>query len=358
VLLDGQDIHRRTTLEVARRLGLLSQQPEPPAGITVENLVHRGRYPHQSFFRPPSAADDEAVARAMHLAGVADLRKRSVDHLSGGQRQRAWIAMALAQETQLLLLDEPTTYLDLAHQLEIMDLIRRLNAEEGRTIVVVLHDVNEAARVSDRIVAMRDGQIVRAGTPAEVVTEPVLTDLYEVPCDVYTDRSLAHPVYVPRSGVPIATGEMSSIKAGFTAQRVSVGYGETTVVRDLSLSLPAGSITAIVGPNASGKSTLLRGCARLLRPSSGVISLDGQDVQKGSHKNLARRLTLLLQGAVAPAGFLVEDLVATGRVPHQNLLRRWSLEDEGAVEQAMRRCDLCELRQRPLETLSGGQQRR
>lgn len=358
VLLDGQDIHRWSTIEVARRLGLLGQQPAPPAGITVEELVHRGRYPHQSFFRPPTAADDEAVDRAMDLAGVMDLRQRPVDHLSGGQRQRAWIAMALAQETALLLLDEPTTYLDLAHQLEIMDLVQRLNAEEGRTIVVVLHDVNEAARISDRVVAMRDGQIVCEGPPGEVVTEPVLTDLYDVACDVYTDQSDGRPFYVPRSGVAIPSAGMRSERAGFAAQRVSVGYGETTVVRDLSLSLPGGSITAVVGPNASGKSTLLRGCARLLRPSTGVISLDGHDVRKGSHKSLAKRMALLLQGAVAPAGFLVEDLVATGRVPHQSLLRRWSDDDETAVEQALERCQLCELRDRPLETLSGGQQRR
>ena len=289
---------------------------------------------------------------------MTDLRTRPVDQLSGGQRQRAWIAMALAQETQLLLLDEPTTYLDLAHQLEIMDLVQRLNAEEGRTIVMVLHDVNEAARVSDRIVAMRDGQIVREGPPGEVVTESVLSDLYGVAGDVYTNRSTGRPFYMPRSGAPVARAESIVDQAGFAAQRVSVGYGDTMVVRDLSLSLPGGSITAIVGPNASGKSTLLRGCARLLRPSTGVISLDGHDVRKGSHKSLAKRLALLLQGAVAPAGFLVEDLVATGRVPHQSLLRRWSDDDESAVEDAMQRCQLCELRERPLETLSGGQQRR
>ena len=133
--------------------------------------MQRGRYPHQSFFQPPSREDEAAVERALALAGMEELRQRPVDQLSGGQRQRAWIAMALAQETPLLLLDEPTTYLDLAHQIEVMDLIGRLNRDEGRTIVMVLHDVNEAARVSDRIVAMRDGQIVREGTPDEVLTQ-------------------------------------------------------------------------------------------------------------------------------------------------------------------------------------------
>lgn len=362
VILDGQEIHRWSTVEVARRMGLLGQQPVPPAGIAVEELVHRGRYPHQSFFQPPSREDHLAVEKALTLAGVTELRKRPVDQLSGGQRQRAWIAMALAQETPLLLLDEPTTYLDLAHQIEVMELVKRLNVEEARTMVMVLHDVNEAARVSDRIVAMANGQIVHEGAPDEVLTEAVLTQLYGAPCDVYRDQASGKPFYVPRSGaapVPKGNGIGHHASAGaFEAAKISAGYGEAMVVHDLSLSVQAGSITAIVGPNASGKSTLLRTCCRLLSPRAGAIRLDGKDVRKGSHRSLAKRLALLLQGATAPAGFVVEDLVSAGRVPHQSLLRQWRREDEAAVESALVRCDLCELRNRPLETLSGGQQRR
>src|SRR5690606_3604078 len=141
---------------------------QAPDAITVEDLVRRGRLPHQSFFSPPTNADQVAVNRALELAGVEHLRKRLVDELSGGQRQRAWIAMALAQETPLLLLDEPTTYLDVAHQLEIMELVLRLNRDEHRTIVMVLHDINEAARVSDQIIAMVDGTVAVSGTPDEV----------------------------------------------------------------------------------------------------------------------------------------------------------------------------------------------
>lgn len=360
VLLDGQEIHRWSTVEVARRMGLLGQQPDSPAGIVVEDLVHRGRYPHQSFFQPPSKEDDAAVERALDLAGMQDLRRRPVDQLSGGQRQRAWIAMALAQETPLLLLDEPTTYLDLAHQMEVMDLIKRLNADEGRTVVMVLHDINEAARVSDHIVAMRAGRIVREGTPGEVLDEDLLTALYDVPCDVYREDGLGRPFYVPRGDVcPARQGVCKGNGASaFDVDRVRAGYGGAEVVHDVSLTIPAGAITAIVGPNASGKSTLLRTCCRLLQPSAGVIRLDGRDVRKGSHTSLAKRLALLLQGAAPPAGFLVEDLVAAGRVPHQSLFKQWRSEDEAAVETALSRCDLCELRNRPMETLSGGQQRR
>ena len=358
VVLDGQQIHHWSTVEVARRMGLLGQQPAPPAGILVEELVHRGRYPHQSFFQPPTRQDQLAVDKALTLADMQELRKRPVDQLSGGQRQRAWIAMVLAQETPLMLLDEPTTYLDLAHQIEVMDLVKLLNREEGRTIVMVLHDVNEAARVSDYIVAMDDGQIVAEGAPSEVITEDTLTRLYGVPCDISYPNGVDHPFYVPRSAEsPRRVSEFAAFGA-FAARQVSAGYGGAHVVRDLDLDLPAGAVTAIIGPNASGKSTFLRTCCRLLQPSSGTVQLNGENVRSGSHKDLAKRLSLLLQGVNTPAGFLVEDLVSSGRLPHQTLLRQWRREDENAVEVAMQQCDLCELRDRPLETLSGGQQRR
>ncbi|MCA9879731.1 MAG: ATP-binding cassette domain-containing protein, partial [Thermomicrobiales bacterium] len=260
IVLDGQQIHHWSTVEVARRMGLLGQQPAPPAGILVEELVHRGRYPHQSFFQPPTRADQLAVDKALALAGMQELRKRPVDHLSGGQRQRAWIAMVLAQETPLMLLDEPTTYLDLAHQIEVMDLVRQLNREEGRTIVMVLHDVNEAARVSDYIVAMDDGQIVAQGPPTEVIAEETLTRLYGVSCDISFPAGLDAPFYVPRSGEsPRRATEFAKFGA-FAARQVSAGYGGALVVRDLTLDIPAGAVTAIIGPNASGKSTFLRTC--------------------------------------------------------------------------------------------------
>lgn len=357
VILDGQEIHHWSTVEVARRMGLLGQQPAPPAGILVEELAQRGRYPHQSFFQPPSRDDDLAVDRALSLAGMQELRRRPVDQLSGGQRQRAWIAMALAQETPLLLLDEPTTYLDLAHQIEVMDLVKRLNREEGRTVVMVLHDVNEAARVSDYIVAMDKGSIICQGPPAEVLTEETLTRLYNAPCDILRDDA-GQPFYLPRSTAPMSRRGEGARLGEFAAKMVSAGYGGALVVRNLTLNVPAGAVTAIVGPNASGKSTFLRTCCRLLQPTSGVVQLDGQDVRAGSHRGLAQRLALLLQGVSTPSGFLVEDLVTAGRLPHQSLFRQWRREDEDAVESAMMRCDLCGLRDRPLETLSGGQQRR
>jgi iron complex transport system ATP-binding protein len=199
VYLDGREIHRYPTREVALRLGLLPQAPTAPEGLTVEDLVARGRYPHQTWFRQWSAADEETVGRAMRLTGTDALRDRPVDELSGGQRQRAWIAMALAQETELMLLDEPTTFLDLAHQIEVLDLLHELNEREGRTIVIVLHDLNQAARYAATIVAMADGRIVAAGTPKEVVTESMVREVFGVECRVIPDPVTGTPLVVPRA---------------------------------------------------------------------------------------------------------------------------------------------------------------
>ena len=167
VLLDGKSVHHTPSKEVARVLGLLPQAPVAPEGITVTDLVGRGRYPHQGWFRHWSAADDEAVAHALAATGTTELADRRIEDMSGGQRQRVWIAMALAQETDLLLLDEPTTYLDLAHQIDVLDLLTDLNAQRGTTIVVVMHDLNLACRYADHMIAMADGAVAAQGPPRD-----------------------------------------------------------------------------------------------------------------------------------------------------------------------------------------------
>jgi len=199
VILDGTDIHRRPTGEVARTLGLLPQQPVVPSGVTVTDLVGRGRYPHQSGFRRWSSEDDAIVAEALDLTGTIDLADRLVDELSGGQRQRVWIAMALAQHTDLLLLDEPTTYLDLAHQIDVLDLLAELNASRGTTIVMVLHELNLAARYADHLIAMQHGQIRAEGTPDEVITEDIIRDVFGLASRVVLDPVTATPMVLPLS---------------------------------------------------------------------------------------------------------------------------------------------------------------
>lgn len=184
VRLDGRDISELGTKELARRLGVLSQEHTAPESITVENLVYHGRYPHRGFFEGIDEADVAAVERALELTGIDHLRDRSVGELSGGQKQLAWIAVVLAQETDVLLLDEPTTFLDLHHQLEVMDVVRTLNREADVTVVVVLHDINQAARHADYMLALKEGAIYARGPPAEVVTEDLLADVFRVEATV------------------------------------------------------------------------------------------------------------------------------------------------------------------------------
>ncbi len=197
VILDGREIGERPAKEVARRLGLLPQSAIAPDGITVADLVARGRYPHQSFLRQWSKTDEVAVADAMRATRVDELASRTVDELSGGQRQRVWIAMVLAQETPILLLDEPTTFLDIAHQIELLDLLAELNAQ-GRTVVAVLHDLNQACRYASHLVAMKDGAIVAEGDPAEIVTAELVEAVFGLPCIVIPDPVAGTPLIVPK----------------------------------------------------------------------------------------------------------------------------------------------------------------
>ena len=197
VLLDGESIHRLPTRAVATKLGILPQSPVAPDGISVADLVGRGRCPHQGWFRQWTAADRVAVDAAMAATGTLDLAGRPVDELSGGQRQRVWIAMTLAQGTGLMLLDEPTTYLDLAHQVEVLDLLVDLNQREGRTIVLVLHDLNHACRYAHHLIAMREGTIVAEGSPDDIVTPELVTAVFGLPCRVIADPVSATPMVVP-----------------------------------------------------------------------------------------------------------------------------------------------------------------
>jgi iron complex transport system ATP-binding protein len=189
VLLDGRDVHAMETKALAKQLGLLSQESASPDSITVEDLVYHGRYPHRGFFERTTDEDARAVERAIDLAGCGHLRDREVGSLSGGQKQLAWIAMVLAQDTDVLLLDEPTTFLDLHHQMEVMEIIETLRDESEVTVVVVLHDIEQAARLADHVVALADGEVRARGPPEEVVTEELLSEVFRVDADVVaTDR--------------------------------------------------------------------------------------------------------------------------------------------------------------------------
>lgn len=197
VLLDGAELAKIPTKKIAQAIGLLPQTPVAPEAITVADLVARGRQPHQHWWQQWSDEDERAVTDAMERTAVTALAERPVDALSGGQRQRVWIAMALAQETDLLLLDEPTTYLDIAHQVEVLDLIRRLNRTRGRTVVAVLHDLNQAARYADHLIAMKAGRIVAEGHPADIVTADLVREVFGLTSVVIPDPVTGSPLVIP-----------------------------------------------------------------------------------------------------------------------------------------------------------------
>ncbi len=200
ILLDGERVQSFDSKELARELGLLSQENESPGTITVEDLVYHGRYPHRGFFESVTDEDQAAVDRAIDLAGVDHLRDSEMSNLSGGQKQLAWIAMVLAQETDVLLLDEPTTFLDLHHQLRVLSVVRTLNEEAGVTVGIVLHDIGQAARFADNLIAMNDGSLYDWGPPKEVVTEQLLADVFRVDASVDSE-SPTGPHIAPHSAI-------------------------------------------------------------------------------------------------------------------------------------------------------------
>lgn len=199
VALDGKDVQTWASKALARELGLLPQSAIAPDGITVFELVARGRYPHQGLLRQWSRADEEAVQAALAATGVADLAERPVDHLSGGQRQRVWVAMTLAQQSSILLLDEPTTFLDIAHQIDLLDLFCDLNQAGGHTIVAVLHDLNHACRYASHLIAMRDGKIVAQGAPREIITAALVQQVFGLACMVIDDPVSHTPLVIPHA---------------------------------------------------------------------------------------------------------------------------------------------------------------
>ena len=221
VTLDGRDIATLSSKKVATVVGLLPQQPVAPEGITVADLVSRGRYPHQGWFRQWSSTDDAIVADAMVATKTLSLAARRLEELSGGQRQRVWIAMALAQNPDILLLDEPTTFLDVTHQIEVLDLLLELNRERGTTVVMVLHDLNLAARYADHLVVLRGGALITAGTPVETLTEPVVLEAFGLEARIVPDPVCGSPMVVP---IGRFHGVGAAVAAGAEASAASTVY--------------------------------------------------------------------------------------------------------------------------------------
>jgi iron complex transport system ATP-binding protein len=210
VVLDGKNISKENTKNLAKKMAILPQTPESASGLTVGELVSYGRFPYQKGFGRLTKKDFQVIDWALEVTGIIDFKFRPVDSLSGGQRQRVWIAMALAQETEIIFLDEPTTYLDMAHQLEVLELLQKLNLEQGRTIVMVLHDLNQAARFADYIIALKEGQIVKAGECAEVITHDVLKQVFQIDAQIGRDPRTNKPMCITYN---LLKGETKNEKA-------------------------------------------------------------------------------------------------------------------------------------------------
>lgn len=215
VLLDGKAIHSLPTKQLAKQLGILPQGPVAPEGLTVYELVAQGRYPHQGFFQQWSHEDETATQEAIAITNMIEFSDRPLDKLSGGQKQRAWIAMTLAQNTPILLLDEPTTFLDIGYQLEVMELIERLNRERNMTILLVLHDLNQAARFSHRMIVLNDGQVVADGAPIDVLSAELIARIFHVNANIIIDPYSGSPVCLPY-GTTLATSDAEPLNAPMT----------------------------------------------------------------------------------------------------------------------------------------------
>ncbi|WP_121616058.1 ABC transporter ATP-binding protein [Virgibacillus halodenitrificans] len=214
VVLDGKNILKENTKQLARKMAILPQSPESTGGLTVGELVSYGRFPYQSGFGRLTRRDHEMIDWALEVTGIIDFKYRHVDALSGGQRQRVWIAMALAQETEIIFLDEPTTYLDMAHQLEVLELLQRLNKEEERTIIMVLHDLNQAARFADYIIALKDGEIVKSGDCETIMQPDVLRDVFHIDAEIGRDPRTNRPICLTYN---LLKGEKQNEKVDSTA---------------------------------------------------------------------------------------------------------------------------------------------
>ncbi|AZA09897.1 ABC transporter ATP-binding protein [Corynebacterium pseudopelargi] len=380
VVVDGKRLSRMSPKAVARMIAVLGQHGSNTNGLSVRDIVGKGRYPYQGLFQPHSNEDVRAVDDAIEQCGIGALAHQPMEALSGGQQQRAWIAMTLAQTTPIVFFDEPTSYLDIGGEQRVLDLVGAI-AKRGIRVVVVLHDVDAALKIADTIVVMRDGAIVASGPSREVLSREIHQDVFGLDC-----KFIQHPkrkVLVPHLGSGAQTtsqnrsrqerkdAPISAVPAcdlasdptpAIRATGLATGYQGTTISSNLDVRIAKGAITGVIGPNGCGKSTLVRTLTGIMAPLAGSVAVhaDGGDMALDAltPKQRGRLISVLSQKPEPLEGFSVEDVIVAGRHPHGKGLHRWRTRDQEAVEEAMKLCDVHALRHRPISQLSGGQRQR
>lgn len=355
VLLSGQDINTMNSKQIALKLGFLTQSSDDHKGLTVYQLVKRGRYPHNGLLQVESTNDEKIINEALALTELNDISHKDLDEISGGQKQRAWIAMILAQDTDILLLDEPTTFLDIHHRQEIIKLINKLKNDYNKTIVAVVHDLYESQKISDYIIGIKDGIILQEGLSKDILNKKFIENLYDVKCDEYKFNNESY--FLPSKEYNVNEVYTNNDHT-YLVSNLYISYGDYPVLKDLDLTLKRRKIHCIMGINGSGKSTLIKAIVGEQKLNSGTINLYNKDISSYKVKELSKKISYLSQEETLPSGFTVEEYVNLGRFPYTKWYKQWTRKDREIVYESLKAVGAEDLMKCNLLNLSGGQQQR
>lgn len=352
--ISGRDINSMNSKEIALKLGFLTQSSETHKGLTVYDLISRGRYPHKGILQINSIKDEKIIENAIKLTELEHIKNKNLDDISGGQKQRAWIGMILAQDTDILLLDEPTTYLDIHHREEIINLIIKLRNTYDKTIITVLHDIYEAQILADYIIGIKDGKIFNKGMATELINKDFLENLFEVDCDEYKFENRNY--YLPS----IQRTQLKKINKNYIYEisKLNVSYEKYNVLKDINLTFDEGLIHCIMGINGSGKSTLIKAMVQENTTISGSLSLLNKKLNSYSNKELSNLIAYLPQEEDFPKGFTVEEYVNLGRFSYNNWYSQWTRNDKKIVFESLEKVGAEKYIKNTLVNLSGGQKQR
>lgn len=356
IYISSKDINKMSSKDIALKLGFLTQSSEAHKGLTVYDLVSRGRYPHKGILQINSPKDKEIIENAIKLTELKDIKHKNLDEISGGQKQRAWIAMIVAQDTDILLLDEPTTYLDIHHREEVIRLIKKLKDSYNKTIVAVLHDIYESQLLSDYIIGIKEGVIIRDGKSIDVINKEFLEELYEVQCDEYKLEDKSY--FLPNVELINSKNNNTNSSDIYRISNLNLSYGKHNVLKNINLNFKKGLIHSVMGINGSGKSSLIKAMVRDNKLVNGELILSNKNLETYSNKELSLQVAYLPQEEELPNGFTVEEYVNLGRFSYNRWYKQWTKDDKRVVFESLKKVGAEKYIDSNLMNLSGGQQQR